>query len=109
MNINEIKNVATSINMFTTWRRFDHKQAEYTTILHDGKRYTLLKSYDTIVGVYDIDNDTFYELGKYSPTTSKQVTQFCWKVLGGATRVLLERPDWNNKDTARNYVTPCYW
>ena len=35
----------------------------------------LIKSYDTIVAFYDYDNDVFCEIGKFSPTTSKQCTQ----------------------------------
>lgn len=34
-----------------------------------------LKSYDTIVGFVDCTNKVFYEVGKYSCTTSKQMTQ----------------------------------
>ena len=34
-----------------------------------------LKSYKTIVGFVDCTNKVFYEVGKYSRTTSKQMTQ----------------------------------
>lgn len=34
-----------------------------------------LKSYETIVGFVDCTNKVFYEVGKYSRTTSKQMTQ----------------------------------
>lgn len=56
------------------WTRFDHKQAWFSNIINN--RFRLLKSYNTIVVVIDITNHKYYELGKWSPTTSKQVTQF---------------------------------
>lgn len=50
----------------------------YTTdaIEIDGNYYRFLKSYNTIVGIVDYSNNTFTEFGKYSVTTSKQVTVF---------------------------------
>ena len=36
-----------------------------------------LQSYNTIVGMLDTKTNTFFEFGKYSRTTSKQVTTFC--------------------------------
>ena len=38
-------------------------------------RYFLVKSYNTIVAVIDDQLGKLYELGKWSTTTSKQVTQ----------------------------------
>ena len=35
----------------------------------------LIKSYDTIVAFYDYDSNCFCEIGKFSRTTSKQLTQ----------------------------------
>ena len=35
----------------------------------------LFKSYNTIVGFVDCTESIFYEIGKYSKTTSKQMTQ----------------------------------
>ena len=35
----------------------------------------LIKSYNTIVAFYDYDTNTFCEIGKFSRTTSKQLTQ----------------------------------
>jgi hypothetical protein len=37
-------------------------------------RYYLIKSYQTIVGIVDEDTFTFLEMGKYSPTTSRQIS-----------------------------------
>ena len=58
---------------FREWTRFNHCQAWISPLL-DG-RYKLVKSYETIVAIIDLDMDTLYELGKWSSTTSKQVTQ----------------------------------
>ena len=38
-------------------------------------RVVPIKSYKTIVGYVDCDEEVFYEYGKYTPTTSKQITQ----------------------------------
>ena len=60
------------------WTRFDSKKAWFSNLLRtaDGHEYRLLKSYETIVVLVDINNGKYYELGKWSSTTSKQVTQF---------------------------------
>lgn len=69
------------------WKRFGYKQAEILVSAYGAP--LLFKSYDTIVGV--IVDGKFYELGKYSRTTSKQVTQFC--NIYDLERVLMDRPD----------------
>lgn len=69
------------------WMRFDHKQAWYTGTI-DGQ-FGLLKSYSTIVAVIDTTNHKYYELGKWSPTTSKQVTQFFNRYYSSFERYLL--------------------
>lgn len=110
MTLTKIKNIINyAVTQHTVWQRFDYKQAEYEVIKYRSKWFTLFKSYDTIVGVYDMDDDVFYELGKYSPTTSKQVSQFCSNNLGNPTRVLLDRPKWSNRWVAQNYITPSYY
>ena len=70
-----------------TWTRFDYKQAWWSNVL--GGQFRLLKSYDTIVAVVDIMNFKFYELGKWSTTTSKQVTQYYNKYYGNFERYLV--------------------
>ena len=55
------------------WRRVGAKQAWISNML-DGQ-YFLIKSYATIVGLVDMDENKYYEIGKYSPTTSRQMTQ----------------------------------
>ena len=55
------------------WRQFHNCQAWISTCI--GNRYFLIKSYNTIVAVIDDQNGELYELGKWSVTTSKQVTQ----------------------------------
>ncbi len=43
-------------------------------VIINDKIYRFVKSYDTIVAIYDYDENTYTEFGKYSVTTSKQVT-----------------------------------
>ena len=72
------------------WTRFDSKQAWYTDRLSTPTgQYRLFKSYNTIVALVDIYHGKFYELGKWSTTTSKQVTQFYNSSYGHFTRCLL--------------------
>ena len=72
------------------WRRFHHCQAWITDPMGI-QQIQLIKSYDTIVGVVVPDDATIYELGKYSTTTSKQLTQISrqWPQY---RRVELQRP-----------------
>lgn len=55
------------------WKQFRHCNAYISSCI--GNRYFLVKSYSTIVAVIDDQNGELYELGKWSKTTSKQVTQ----------------------------------
>lgn len=55
------------------WVRFDRKQCWVSNCIKD--RYYLVISYNTLVAVIDDQNGELYELGKWSVTTSKQVTQ----------------------------------
>ena len=56
-----------------TWTQFDYKQCWVSECIHN--RYFLVKSYSTIVAIIDDQNGHLFELGKWSPTTSKQITQ----------------------------------
>ena len=55
------------------WTQFDHKQCWVSNCI--GNSYFLVISYNTLVAVIDDQNGELYELGKWSVTTSKQVTQ----------------------------------
>lgn len=55
------------------WRQFHNCKAWISSCI--GNRYFLIKSYNTIVAVIDDQQGELYELGKWSRTTSKQVTQ----------------------------------
>ena len=55
------------------WRQFGYKQCWVSECLNN--RYFLVKSYNTIVAIIDDQNGELFELGKWSRTTSKQVTQ----------------------------------
>ena len=56
-----------------TWKQFRNCNAYISNCLFN--RYFLIKSYNTIVAVIDDQQGELYELGKWSRTTSKQVTQ----------------------------------
>lgn len=56
-----------------TWQRFRQCNAYISNCILN--RYFLVKSYNTIVAVIDDQEGELYELGKWSRTTSKQVTQ----------------------------------
>ena len=58
-------------------------------------RVVPIMSYDTIVGFADITNQTVYEYGKYTPTTSKQFTQIYNKRFSNYDRVLVDVPTYN--------------
>lgn len=55
------------------WSQFRKCQAWVSGLIDN--RYFLIKSYRTIVGLVDTSTGDFYEIGKYSPATSKQMTQ----------------------------------
>lgn len=56
-----------------TWKQWNKKNCYVSNCINN--RYFLVKSYNTIVAVIDDQQGELYELGKWSPTTSKQVTQ----------------------------------
>ena len=53
-----------------SWVQFRSCQA-YTGYYNS--RYTLIKSYSTVVGLIDHHEGVVYELGKWSKTTSQQI------------------------------------
>ena len=55
------------------WKQFGSKQCWVSDCI--GNRYFLVKSYSTIVAIIDDQTGELFELGKWSVTTSKQVTQ----------------------------------
>jgi len=76
------------------WGRFNYCNAYIGNtqyIVFGGITYKIIpiKSYNTIVGYYNETEDTAYEYGKYSSTTSKQFTQICNQRLGHPNRVLV--------------------
>ena len=59
-----------------TWKRIKKREFYISnTFRYDGHYIILFKSYNTIVGFVDCSETIFYEIGKYSRTTSKQMTQ----------------------------------
>ena len=75
MPVSLAKNLVNSIPYGTKFHCVRSMNAYITDILEiNNGLYRFIKSYDTIVAIYDYDNNTYTEFGKYSVTTSKQVT-----------------------------------
>lgn len=84
MNVEMMKN---AIDYFTgflapfkgvtvNWQRFNYCQAWVSEPLqYNNIMIRLVKSYNTIVGFINLNTCEYIELGKWSRTTSKQVTQ----------------------------------
>lgn len=78
-------------NLSIKWSRFNHCQAWISQCLRN--RFFLIKSYNTIVGIVDDQEADFFEMGKYSPTTSKQMTQIYRQRFSDCDRHLIRRID----------------
>ena len=69
------------LDSVTFWTRFRTCNAwvarnEHRFMVQDAVCYVIpIKSYETIVGYAEILEKKFYEIGHYSQTTSKQMTQ----------------------------------
>lgn len=100
--VNDIRNMLQ--DMYIEWHRFNYCQA-YTTINKYNTRELVkviigntdyyvqpIKSYNTVVGFAYCDQ--FYEVGKYSQTTSKQVTQIYNKYFSNYDRFYVSRIRW---------------
>lgn len=73
------------------WEQFHHCNAWVSQCLQN--RFFLIKSYRTIVGIVDDQEGDFFEMGKYSPTTSKQMTQIFRQRFSDCERKLVHRID----------------
>ena len=71
--IDYLKRLLADASYGRKWTRFGAKQCWVSDCIKN--RYFLVKSYNTIVAIIDDQNGELFELGKWSPTTSKQVTQ----------------------------------
>ena len=60
-------------NFADRWVQFGSKQCWVSNCINN--RYFLVISYNTLVAVIDDQQGELYELGKWSVTTSKQITQ----------------------------------
>ena len=90
---NDIRNQLQAKRNHTVWKQFNHCNAytayEKITVTIGDTDYTVtpIRSYETIVA-FEYDG-TVYEIGKYSRTTSKQVTQITNRL--GCSRNFYER------------------
>lgn len=79
---NEIRNKLQKMSYNIEWTQFRSMNADignfvFVNVEDNDFLVKPFQSYTTIVGFVDNMTHTFYEIGKYSRTTSKQVTIFC--------------------------------
>lgn len=61
---------------------------DYSSLHNNCSNCKYLVSYNTIIGIYDYNNFTWYITNeKFSPTTSKQTTQFINRIANKVVRV----------------------
>ena len=76
------------------WSQF-HKCNCYTSVVKfEYNTWMLIMSYRTIVAVYDYDTEELIIFGKYSTTTSKQLTMIQRELLPDSIRVQLTETNW---------------
>lgn len=93
MAMNENINKANALSVVVSkWNRFRNCNA-YVSGVVEG-RYQLIKSYRTIVAMVDNATSTVYEFGKYSQTTSKQITQIINSMFRGYVREFIDETNW---------------
>ena len=93
---NDIRNALQSERHHIEWFRFNHCNAYTTmgalvnvTIGNDEYFVLPIMSYETVVGfVYE---RVVYEIGKYSQTTSKQMTQICKAYFSDYDRIFMKK------------------
>lgn len=72
--VSTITNCLKDVDFLTLkWTQFGKKQCWVSNCIKN--MYFIVKSYNTIVAYIDDQEGILYELGKWSTTTSKQVTQ----------------------------------
>ena len=94
MNNEQIRTLADFYSNTRDWTRFNYCQAWISDEIFNsayGITFRLVKSYNTIVALIDITNKKYYEIGKYSRTTSKQVTQIHNQLYREYERVFINR------------------
>ena len=84
-------NTYTETALCTAPRRLDYCTAETFNV---GSRYTVLRSYNTIVAFYDYDTDTLYDVLRYvygyTATSAKHIAKFRNR-MNAATELRWER------------------
>lgn len=94
MKIEELVKIAEGFNiapssLTVNWTQIDNKRLYVSQKLLD--RFYLIRSYETIVGVVDEATGRFLEMGKYSPTTSKQINYIYRSRFSSCERLFTER------------------
>ena len=82
---------------YQSWSQFGHKSFWYSSwnyLQVDGKNLYIrvLRSYATFVGfeISNLEETVMYEIGKYSTTTSKQMTQYFNQISEARERIYIE-------------------
>ena len=93
---NDIRNQLQSKRNTIQWTQFRSCQAyigELTVVTIGNDDYFVhpFRSYETVVAYVDFDTNVLYEVGKYSQTTSKQVTQYYNQVANANERIFHSR------------------
>ena len=58
------------------YSRLRHCTARVGTLMYGDKLYRVLKSYSTIVALYDVQTNTLVEYGHFSSTTYQHISKF---------------------------------
>lgn len=94
---NEKIEIANRIKNNVDFEQFRHCNAYISNYVYEEESktyYRLIKSYNTIAALVDCDNYILYEFGKYSTTTSKQITQIHNAYFSDCKRVLINETNW---------------
>lgn len=79
-------------DLVTNWKQFHHCNAYVSNCINN--RYFLVKSYNTIVAIVDDQQGEFIEFGKYSRTTSAQVTKIHNELFSDTMRLFTQVTNW---------------
>lgn len=74
--INKVYETFNEYQNRTKEKQLNHCNAWISQININGERYTVLRSYRTLVALYSHINDVVYAFDYYSATTSKHVSKF---------------------------------
>ena len=92
INMNGMIKIANEIRGKAIWSKFNYTSASISDLIDN--RYILIKSYNTIVAMVDTYQNKLFEFGKYSRTTSKQITQINNQMFSECERIFINETNW---------------